>query len=175
MRYRDATAADVEAIAALHADSWRRAYRGIYSDAFLDNDVFEDRMAEWSGRFAKPLPNQRTTIAELDGVLMGFVHTILDDDPTWGALLDNLHVRYAQKRTGVGRRLMAESARVVLDGSPGTGLYLWVLEENRPAQAFYDAQAGAMVERVVHRSPDGRAAPVLRYVWPDPSTLLLPA
>jgi len=172
--YRTATAGDVDAIAQLHADSWRWAYRGIYSDAFLDNDVFAERMSEWSERFATPLPNQRTTVAELDGTLMGFVHTILDDDPTWGALLDNLHVRFAQKRTGVGTRLMAESARAVLDDAPGTGLYLWVLEENRAAQSFYDARGGACVERVVHPAPDGGSAPVLRFVWPDPSTLLPP-
>ena len=30
---------DIEAIAALHTDSWRRHYRGAYSDAFLDGDI----------------------------------------------------------------------------------------------------------------------------------------
>jgi hypothetical protein len=33
--------------------------------------------------------------------LVGFVHVVFDDDPRWGALIDNLHVRYAQARTGV--------------------------------------------------------------------------
>jgi len=37
--FRPARASDSEAIAALHADSWRRHYRGAYSDAFLDGDV----------------------------------------------------------------------------------------------------------------------------------------
>jgi hypothetical protein len=27
----------------LHADSWRRHYRGAYADAFLDGDVLADR------------------------------------------------------------------------------------------------------------------------------------
>lgn len=38
--FRPARATDSEAIAVLHADSWRRHYRGAYSDAFLDGDVY---------------------------------------------------------------------------------------------------------------------------------------
>ena len=171
--FRAATLDDVAAIAALHADSWRRAYRGIYSDDFLDNDVLDDRRAEWSERFARPSPKQHTTVAETDGTLVGFVHTILDDDPTWGALLDNLHVRYMQKRSGIGTRLMAESARAVLDDASGSGLYLWVLEQNVAAQAFYEARGGSSVEGSSSTAPGGTAVRTLRYAWPDPSTLVV--
>jgi ribosomal protein S18 acetylase RimI-like enzyme len=171
--FRAATADDVAAIAALHADSWRRAYRGIYSDEFLDNDVFDDRLAEWSERFARPSPKQRTTVAEIDGELAGFVHTILDDDPTWGALLDNLHVRFGEKRSGIGTSLMAASARAVLEDAAGSGLYLWVLEQNVAAQAFYDARGGTSVERSSSTEPGGRTVRTLRYAWPDPSTLVV--
>jgi hypothetical protein len=34
MHYRSATERDIESIAALHAESWRRNYRGAYLDAF---------------------------------------------------------------------------------------------------------------------------------------------
>ena len=170
--YRAATADDVAPIAALHADSWRRAYRGIYSDEFLDNDVFDERRAEWSERFARPSAKQRTTVAEVDGELVGFVHTILDDHPKWGALLDNLHVRYGQKRSGIGTRLMSASARTVVDDAPGSGLYLWVLEQNATAQSFYDTRGGTSVESSTVTAPGGTTVRTLRYVWPDPSTLL---
>ena len=33
----------------LHADSWRRHYRGAFSDAFLDGDVAGYLLAEWTG------------------------------------------------------------------------------------------------------------------------------
>jgi hypothetical protein len=92
--YREATAHDVEPIAALHAESWRRNYRGAYLDAFLDGDVFTDRLAVWSERLALPRSGQFTVVAELDGVVLGFAHTIFDRDPTWGAFLDNLHVTH---------------------------------------------------------------------------------
>src|SRR5205809_6551232 len=81
--YREATAKDVEAIAGLHADSWRRHYRGAYSDAFLDGDVITDRVAVWTDRLTQPQPEQCTIVADCDGAVIGFAHTLLDDDPTW--------------------------------------------------------------------------------------------
>lgn len=51
---RAAGQGDAEAVALLHADSWRRHYRGAYSDAFLDGDVVADRFAVWSARLAAP-------------------------------------------------------------------------------------------------------------------------
>ena len=39
LRFRSAEAGDAAAVAGLHADSWRRHYRGAFSDAFLDGDV----------------------------------------------------------------------------------------------------------------------------------------
>ena len=51
-QFRLAGPADAKAVANLHADSWRRYYRGAYSDGFLDDDVVADRLAVWSGRAA---------------------------------------------------------------------------------------------------------------------------
>ena len=175
--YREATALDVDPIAALHGDSWRRNYRGAYPDAFLDSDVFADRLAIWTDRLARPASrrNQYTIVAECDGVLAGFAHTILDDDPTWGALLDNLHVRHDLKGRRVGTRLMTETAQIVIERTPLSGLYLWVLESNTAAQAFYEARGGRCVGRESSEPPGGGTAVTgLRYVWPDPSVLLEP-
>jgi hypothetical protein len=48
--FRAAGQDDAHAIAELHADSWRRHYRGAYSDAFLDGDVAGT--CWWSGPIA---------------------------------------------------------------------------------------------------------------------------
>jgi ribosomal protein S18 acetylase RimI-like enzyme len=172
MRYRDATASDADPIACLHADSWRRNYRGAFSDSFLDRDVLADRLAVWTQRLDGPRLGQRTVVAEHDGLVVGFAHTVFDDDPTWGALLDNLHVAHSLKRQGTGRRLMDLSARAVVDRVPSTGLYLYVLEQNTAAQAFYGALGGTCVERGFAAPPGGGRPPRLRYVWSDPRVLL---
>lgn len=84
---------DVGAIAALHADSWRRHYRGAYSDEFLDGDVRADRLQVWTERFAADSANTATILAEDDGVLVGFVHLVFDEDREWGSLVDKVASR----------------------------------------------------------------------------------
>src|SRR5256714_12452594 len=176
-QFRLAGPADAEAVANLHADSWRRHYRGAYSDAFLDGDVVADRLAVWTDRLREPNPRRCTILAE-DGSLVGFAHTVFDDDPTWGALLDNMHVGDGHKRRGIGSRLLALTAEAVMGRPERTGLYLWVLEQNVDAQAFYQARGGRCVGRDLASAPGGIASRLtaspakLRYAWPEPSVLL---
>lgn len=173
-QFRLATPADAESVAALHTDSWRRHYRGAYTDAFLDGDVGTDRLTVWSDRLQKPDPRQRTILAEDNGDLVGFAHTLLDDDPTWGALLDNLHVVFGKKRQRVGSRLLTLTAQAVTEQANRTGLYLWVLEQNTDAQAFYEKHGATCVGSRPVLGPGGVPARVngspvaLRYAWPDP-------
>jgi ribosomal protein S18 acetylase RimI-like enzyme len=173
--YRAATPDDVEGIARLHADSWRRNYRGAFSDAYLDGDLVAERLSVWTDRLRPPHTGTFTIVAERTGpgpdtgAIVGLAHTILGDDPAWGALLDNLHVSHAQKRHGIGTRLMEETAQVLIARDPASSLFLWVLAQNTAAQAFYDARGGTCVERQ-SRSPE--PGDRLRYSWPDPSRLL---
>jgi ribosomal protein S18 acetylase RimI-like enzyme len=178
VEYRMAGYSDARAIALLHSDSWRRHYRGAYSDAYLDGDVASDRLAVWSDRLKAPGRRRLTVVAEDAGVIVGFAHTILDEDQTWGALLDNLHVADAVKRRGIGSALMVATAHLVIEQAPTQGLYLWVLEQNTGARAFYDAMGGQHVGSGVVPPPGGHPSrldgtPVmLRYSWLDPSGLL---
>ncbi|MGH7746267.1 MAG: GNAT family N-acetyltransferase, partial [Candidatus Dormibacteria bacterium] len=144
-QFRVADTSDAEAIAALHADSWRRHYRGAYADSFLDGDVLADRLIVWSDRLSRPDALRRTVVVEDRSGLIAFAHVVFDDDPAWGALLDNLHVTYRHQRRGVGSQLLGSVARAVIE--QGTGLYLWVQEQNVEAQAFYQARGATFVER----------------------------
>ncbi len=170
---RAATPDDAVPIARLHADSWRRHYRGAYSDAYLDGDVFEDRRSLWAERLGQADDDYFTIVADHGDELVGFAHTVLDADAEQGALLDNLHVRFDLKRHGVGRALMTETAQVLRQRRPSSGLYLWVLKQNTAAQAFYSSIGGVVVgARLGGPFPGGGRAPVLRYGWPDLSALV---
>lgn len=176
MQFRLAQASDAGAIAALHADSWRRHYRGAYSDEFLDGDVTADRLAVWTDRLREPDRDTHTVVAVQGAGMIGFAHTVFEADPRWGALLDNLHVVHDEKRRGIGSHLLASTSQAVVER--GTGLYLWVLEQNHDAQAFYEARGGRYIERVPVPAPTGKPSRLsgspygLRYVWPDPAVLL---
>jgi ribosomal protein S18 acetylase RimI-like enzyme len=167
--FRLATAADADAIALLHADSWRRNYRGAYLDEYLDGPVFADRQSLWRERLTMERSDTCTIVADLAGEIVGLSHTIYGDDPRWGALLDNLHVTHALKGRGVGTLLMSETARRLVDGYSAMPLYLWVLAQNTAGQAFYAARGGVCVERPWRAPLPGEA---LRYAWADPSVLL---
>jgi GNAT superfamily N-acetyltransferase len=175
---RAARPGDAPAIAALHAGSWQRHYRGAFSDAFLDHDATGYLRPLWTARLATPDPRACTILAEHDGTVVGFAHTLLGHDAALGAFLDNLHVTYALKRQGIGTRLLALTAQAIMDWSPSSGLHLWVLEQNTDARAFYTARGGVCVDRVQIPPPGGDPArlngrPVsLIYAWRDPSQLL---
>ncbi|GAB4057853.1 GNAT family N-acetyltransferase [Catellatospora paridis] len=172
MELRTASAVDAEVVATLHADSWRRYYRGAFADAFLDGDVVADRLTVWSQRLRSPKPDQVTIVADVDGEPVGFVHLILDDDADWGSFIDNLHVTNTLRRGGIGSSLITRAAQVVAERGTTGGLYLWVLEQNTAAQAFYVAHGGSPVDRAYAGEPggvpgrlNGRPAK-LRMAWP---------
>jgi ribosomal protein S18 acetylase RimI-like enzyme len=171
LEYRRATSSDTEAIAGLHADSWRRHYRGSYADTYLDGDVDDDRLRVWSDRLRAPDPTSDTIVSYDAGRLDGFVHTILDSDRTYGALLDNLHVAHDRQRLGIGTELMAQAADFVIRARPDQALHLWVLEQNRRSQAFYERLDGVCVGREPSEAPGGGTIVGLRYLWTDPDVL----
>jgi len=175
--FRSAGPADAGAVAALHADSWRRHYRGAYSDAFLDGDVVSDRLSLWTERLGRADGRSHTIVGEDESGLVGFVHTIFDEDAIWGALLDNVHVVREHQRRGIGSDLLAQAADTVAGRREPTGLYLWVLEQNLDAQAFYEARGARRVESALVATPGGVPGRLngsprkLRYVWDDANTL----
>lgn len=174
MQIRLATSADAEAIAHVHAESWRTAYRGALSDAYLSGPIAAERTQVWRERFAQPPAGQYAAVAEIDGGIAGFVCAYGGHDPQWGTFIDNLHVLPAHKRHGIGARLMRLAASWSAQAYPGQGMYLWVLESNLPARAFYERIGGEQAGRDTWTPPDGSALPKLRYAWRDLSVLLGP-
>ncbi len=172
LEFRSANADDSEQVAALHADSWRRHYRGAYADSFLDGDIATDRREVWSKRLATQA-GTATILAEYDGQLAGFVHVMFDHDPRWGSLVDNLHVYSSRRRTGMGTQLMTRAAQAVADQANGNAMYLWVLEQNTNAQHFYLATGASCVETSTAPPPGGDPTRLngspkcLRMAWPD--------
>lgn len=178
LTFRSARASDAPAVAALHADSWRRHYRESYAESFLGGDVLSDRLVVWGERLHQPSSDTSTVLAEVDGRLAGFVHTVLDADPVWAALLDNLHVVIGHQRMGIGTRLMGHSAKFVEAQRPHSPLFVWVHKKNDGAQRFYTALSGECVESAPIPDVGGvpgrlNGAPLkLRYTWADASVLV---
>lgn len=158
-RIRDADASDGRAIAALHAASWRTAYRGILAEPYLAGPVESERAAVWRARFAPPLsPDQVVVVAEAEqgGPPLGFCCILAGHHPVFGSLIDNLHVRPDLSRLGLGRRLLRAGAGGVAAGAhPAAPFHLTVFERNTRAIAAYERWGGALAERLESDEPDG--------------------
>jgi ribosomal protein S18 acetylase RimI-like enzyme len=161
----DAVPADAEAIAALHAASWRATYRGIMPDAFLEREADDNRRRHWLTRMYTPAPGQLVLKATCEHVFAGFACAYLDADYQWGALLDNLHVAPELTGRGVGARLLNDMLDRVSRARPASRLHLWVFESNTRAQRFYERLGGILVEERSMEVLPGLHVPELRYAW----------
>jgi ribosomal protein S18 acetylase RimI-like enzyme len=177
VQFRLANADDADEVAELHADSWRRHYRGAYSDSFLDGDVEANRREVWAARLAAPADSE-TVLAEYGGLLVGFIHVMFDDDPRWGSLVDNLHVVHDQHRLGIGSQLLGRAARSVTERATGAAMYVWVLQQNTAAQGFYLARGATCVDTKPVSPPGGEPTRLTgspsssRMAWPDVAPLV---
>ena len=162
-----ADAADAPAIAALHTESWRDAYRGLLPDSFLDGPLFEDRLAQWTDRLGRLTPDEALVLKALDGgaTLVGFACVLVDAEPAWGPRLDNLHVRPGHRGRGIGIALLHACLEWVAHRAPGQPMHLWVLEGNTRARRFYEREGGTARERIDTDLAPGVRVTEVRYVW----------
>jgi len=140
MEIRCATPDDADALAKVHIDAWRSAYRGLVSDSHLGKLDYAKR-AQY---FRKTLTehSQETYLAEENGEVLGFLtlggcrDADVDEQRTgeiWGIYLAPMHWR-----KGVGRSLCQYGERILqLRGY--TLATLWVFGGNAQARRFYEA------------------------------------
>jgi GNAT superfamily N-acetyltransferase len=139
---RAAVVDDARAIAQIHVDGWRAAYRGQMPDALLDGLSVDQRTEQRRKDLATPRsPEHRTWVAEEDGRIVAFAITgpSRDEDAAAGvAELFAIYAKPARWGTGAGRAMLAH----VLADLRGRGLpavTLWVLDTNARARRFYEA------------------------------------
>ena len=155
LTYRMAKSEDTTQIALLHADSWRRTYRGLFSDAFLDNDADIERRQTWRKRLSCKNTDQFVFVAEDTDAIRGFICAYGNEDATWGSLIDNLHVDASFKQQRIGTNLMHHAFAWLAQHFPDVPVYLWVMENNHTARRFYE-KLGATNAGVIDK-PNPRA------------------
>ena len=122
-------------MARVNVGCWQETYRGLMSDAVLDDPGF---LAARERFWTTALTNERyrenrVAVAERDSELVGIAMSgpPLDAAAVWSRQLYVLYVYAAHYGTGVGLALL----EAVVDPEESVGL--WVADPNPRAQAFY--------------------------------------
>lgn len=71
LKIRPVTLQDVEQIAQIHVASWKIAYNGIFSEAFLENFTPESRYILWRNNIKDP--NKIILVLENNNKIIGFI------------------------------------------------------------------------------------------------------
>jgi ribosomal protein S18 acetylase RimI-like enzyme len=138
---RSAVPSDARAIATVHVESWRVAYRGLLPDDYLAGLSPEQRTALWSGILADP-SSGHVVVLVLDDLIVGFAHAGPSGDedapPDTGELY-TIYVHPDAWGQGYGRALM-EAVLDRLAADRTRTVTLWMLSTNDRARRFYLGQ-----------------------------------
>jgi len=132
---RPARVEDAAQMARVNVRSWQETYRGLMSDAVLDDPgLVAARERFWTAALSdERYRENRVAVAERDGELVGIAMSgpPLDPGAAWVRQLYVLYVHAADHGTGAGLALLD----AVLD--PEEWVVLWVADPNPRAQGFY--------------------------------------
>ena len=123
---------DLFAVSRVYEESWKSAYSGLLPQEYLARIS----KGQWIPSLQEP---ERETLLLLDGCsIVGVAGCCPSRTPAladWGEIA-SIYLLPAYWGTGWGRQLFA-AAVAALEGRGYCNLFLWVLEENRRARAFY--------------------------------------
>lgn len=154
---------DRAAIAGLHAEAWRYAYRGIIPGVTLERMIAR-RGPRWWG--AQRGPRHAVLLAEFDGRIAGYalIGACRADPRRRLGEISELYVRPECHGCGFGRALFT-GARQRLSARGLRGLLVWALAENHLACGFYEAMGGRERCRTVETLGGARLEKIA-YHWP---------
>lgn len=157
---RRAETGDLDGIVAVILESWRRTYPDVLPQEYLAGPVEDDLAGLWT---PEHLERALVMVADDAGRISGVAATFPAHEG--GPYVDNLHVALAVEGQGVGRALMAGTARALRDAGE-TRLHLTVAEANPRAIGFYKRLGGAF-QPAFEDNMFGN--PVMAYpvVWDD--------
>ncbi len=140
MLVRIATAVDAPAIAHIHVEAWRVAYRGQMPDAVLDALDVRRRTAFWKEQLGQM--SGAIFVAEDGGRIIGFCDLVpsrdKDADARTVAEIRAFYVLPQHWRKGAGRAL-CDYALAEARSRGCKVVTLWVLVSNSSARCFYEA------------------------------------
>lgn len=161
---RKARLEDAEAIAKVHVESWRSAYRNVVDDDFLDTLKWEDRLARWQ-KLIEVSSDSAIFVATRDNQVVGFLSGGKIREPTlpYDGELYAIYVHPHFQRQGVGEELFAAFAAWAKENNLHA-LLVWVAEKS-PYKQFYSKMHGELTPYSQFHKIGNREIKVIAYGW----------
>lgn len=142
--YRAPFADESQRIAEVHVAAWRSAYRGILPDDLLANLAVEERASTWRRVLSSSDSQTKLLIALVADEIVGFVAygAARAQDDGCDAEIYALYVLSDHQHQGIGRQLVSCACADFTDWGMSS-MVIWVLKDNAPARAFYQALGGS--------------------------------
>lgn len=136
---RPASVADADGIAEVHVRSWQEAYRGLMPQRVLDGLSIAERAAGWERILTETVRSSQTLVVTDGDRVVGWAGygAARDAEPVGGGELWGIYAHPDAWSTGVGHLLLTAVEQALQDAGHATA-YLWVLEGNDRAAAFYE-------------------------------------
>ena len=141
---RKATKDDARQIAEILVEDWKIAYRGIIDSDFLDSMDAEERRQREITRY------QIYTVAAAGSEVLGFSWNEADGVEGADCEIVALYVRYADRKSGIGKALFRDAADTFRAAGKKT-MIVWCLSENAEARKFYERMGGEAYRTGTHR------------------------
>lgn len=130
---------NAKAIAKVHVDAWRHAYRSVMPDRVLRALTYSRFEYKWEDLLIQKHKGIQTylSINQADGVV-GFVRAGPNPDPEAPAPYEvySINVLPRLQKKSIGTDLLMHGLQAIYDMG-GDQAFLWVLEENRFARHFF--------------------------------------
>lgn len=160
---RWAEPADADALAELHAEAWRYAYRGVIPGVALERMIGRRGRGWWG---AVSGGDESALVLEFNGRIAGYASLGPSRQPQFrrrGEIYE-LYMKPEFHGVGFGRRLF-EEARRRLDAQGARGLVVWAITANTIACRFYQAMGGKPKARCPY-AVGGASLELAAYIWP---------
>lgn len=163
MQIRSANLDDAQGIAKVHVDSWRKTYRGIIPDDFLNNLSYEQRTQLWKKNILRE--DDYVFIAEnSEGQIIGFADAWKREDNLTekSGNLTSIYFLEKYQGNGIGKMLLKELFNHFKQ-MDYEKIFVEVLEENK-TRFFYEYY-GAKLVKTVQIKIGGKILNELIYEW----------
>jgi ribosomal protein S18 acetylase RimI-like enzyme len=135
---RTATADDAGALAEIHVEAWRIAYRGLFPQAEIESIRVEQRRQFWKGMLSRAGAS-KVDLAEDEAGVIAFCSygPTRDADTAGSAEIYALYAHPEKWRRGAGRRLCERAIGEAINRAHSV-MTLWVVKGNEAACRFYE-------------------------------------